>query len=92
MVAILLAAFAGKIFGGYAGGRLARRSSADSWAAGFGVNGRGIMELVIANVALAKGFIGQGIFTILVLMAVVTTFATPLLLQRSFRRAPATAS
>jgi len=92
VLAVLLAAFAGKILGGYAGGRLARLSSADSWAAGFGMNGRGIMELVIANVALANGFIGQGIFTILVLMAVVTTFVTPLLLQQSFRRAPAAAS
>lgn len=31
--------------------------------------------------------IGQGIFSILVLMAVVTTFVTPLLLQQSLRRA-----
>ncbi|MGO8791091.1 MAG: cation:proton antiporter [Terriglobia bacterium] len=90
VAAILAAAFAGKILGGYVGGRLANLTSPDSWAAGFGMNGRGIMELVIANVALSNGFIGQQLFTILVLMAVVTTFVTPLLLKWAFSRMPAT--
>lgn len=86
MVAILLASFAGKILGGYVGGRLARMSQAESWALGFGLNGRGLMELVIANVALANGFIGQQLFTILVLMAVLTTFITPVLLKYAYAR------
>lgn len=90
VVAILFAAFAGKIVGGYVGGRLAHLTSLDSWAAGFGMNGRGVMELVIANVALSNGFIGQELFTILVLMAVVTTFVTPLLLKQAFSRMPPT--
>jgi len=54
------------------------------------MNGRGIMELVIANIAFSNGFISRGLFTILVLMAVVTTFATPLLLKWAFSRMPAT--
>jgi Kef-type K+ transport system membrane component KefB len=58
----------------------------ESWALGFGLNGRGLMELVIANVALANGFIGQQLFTILVLMAVLTTFLTPMLLRYSYTR------
>ncbi len=83
---VLLVSFAGKILGGFLGGRLARMSSNESWALGMGLNGRGVMELVIANVALANGFIGPELFTILVLMAVVTTFTTPMLLRASFRR------
>jgi Kef-type K+ transport system membrane component KefB len=43
------------------------------------------MELVIANIALAHGFIGKPLFTGLVLMAVVTTFCTPFLLARAYR-------
>ena len=58
----------------------------ESWALGIGLNGRGVMELVIANVALSNGFISKDLFTILVLMAVVTTVATPFLLKRAFRR------
>lgn len=85
-VAILVASFAGKILGGYVGGRLARMSQTESWALGYGLNGRGLMELVIANVALANGFIGQQLFTILVLMAVLTTFITPVLLKYAYAR------
>lgn len=86
MVAILLASFAGKILGGYIGGRLARMGQTESWALGFGLNGRGLMELVIANVALANGFIGEQLFTILVLMAVLTTFLTPMFLKSAYAR------
>jgi Kef-type K+ transport system membrane component KefB len=86
VVAILVVSFAGKIFGGFVGGKLAGMSSDESWALGVGLNGRGVMELVIANVALSNGFISQDLFTILVLMAVVTTFTTPFLLKRAYGR------
>lgn len=89
MAAILIVSFLGKILGGYLGGRLARLQSSEGWALGVGLNGRGVMELVIANVALANAFIGQQLFTILVLMAVVTTFATPMLLRYAFLRVDA---
>lgn len=86
VVSVLAISFAGKILGGYLGGRLARMTSIESWALGMGLNGRGVMELVIANIALASGFIGPQLFTTLVLMAVVTTFATPMLLRAAFQR------
>ncbi len=92
VTAILVAAFAGKICGGYMGGRLAKLTKEESWAVGIGLNGRGIMELVIANIALSNGFIGQRLFTTLVLMAVVTTFATPFLLKRAYVQLPAESS
>jgi len=84
--AILVASFVGKIFGGYIGGRLAKMTKEESWAIGAGLNGRGVMELVIANIALTNGFIGRQLFTILVLMAVVTTFVTPFLLKYAYDR------
>jgi Kef-type K+ transport system membrane component KefB len=52
---------------------------------GIGMNTKGIMELVIANIAYQKGFIDITMFTILVTVAIVTTVATPFLLKRSFR-------
>ncbi|HJU05965.1 MAG TPA: cation:proton antiporter [Nitrospiraceae bacterium] len=85
VVSILAAAFGGKLLGGYWGGRLAGLSQAESWALGCGVNGRGIMELVIANVALFNGFITQDLFSMLVLMGTVTTLVTPFLLGRAFQ-------
>jgi len=50
-----------------------------------GLNAHGIMELVIANIALAKGFIDISVFSILVLMALTTTVLTPFLLKEGFR-------
>lgn len=84
VVAILVTAFAGKLIGGFWGGRLAGMSKPESWALGCGLNGRGIMELVIANIALSNGFISQELFSILVLMGTATTLATPFLLRRAF--------
>ena len=89
VAAVLVAAFVSKIFGGYLGGRMAKMPSNESWALGIGLNGRGIMELVIANIALARGFIDQQLFTVLILMATVTTLVTPFLLKRAFSRLPA---
>ncbi|MBI3565924.1 MAG: cation:proton antiporter [Elusimicrobia bacterium] len=86
VTAVLAAAFAGKIVGGFWGGRLAGLGREESWALGFGLNGRGVMELVIAEIALSNGFIGREIFSILVLMGVVTTLVTPVLLGRAFSR------
>ena len=43
------------------------------------MNARGLMELIIINIALKFGVIEQGLFSIMVLMAIVTTLmATPL--------------
>ena len=44
-----------------------------------------LLELVIANIALAKGFIDVPVFSILVLMALLTTILTPFLLKEGFR-------
>ncbi len=82
---VLIASFFSKIFGGYLGGRLAGFNNAKSLTLGFGLNSRGIMELVIANIAMANGFIDVSMFSILVLMALLTTIFTPLMLKEGFR-------
>ncbi|MGC8550427.1 MAG: cation:proton antiporter [Acidobacteriaceae bacterium] len=84
VTSVLAVSIAGKVLGGFIGGRLARLHTGESWALGIGLNGRGVMELVIANIALASGLIGSQLFTTLVLMAVVTTFITPILLRTAF--------
>ena len=51
-------------------------------AAGIGalMNSRGLMELIIINIGLQHGIIGPALFSMLVLMAIVTTVMTiPLL-------------
>lgn len=87
MAAVLLISYLSKIFGGYFGGRLAGLRSRTSLTLGIGLNARGIMELVIANIAYKNGLINAEVFSILVIMGVVTTISTPLMLKRSFKLA-----
>jgi Kef-type K+ transport system membrane component KefB len=84
LLIVLAASFFSKIFGGYTGGRLAGFDNTKSITLGFGLNARGIMELVIANIALQRGFIDVSIFSILVVMTLLTTLSTPFLLRWGF--------
>jgi Kef-type K+ transport system membrane component KefB len=76
---ILAASFGGKGVACWATARLNGESRQDALAIGALMNARGLMELIIINIGLAAGVIETGLFSILVLMAVVTTvLATPL--------------
>jgi len=86
LTVVLIASFLSKILGGYFGSRLAGFDNLRSITIGLGLNARGIMELVIANIALQKGFIDVPIFSILVMMALLTTLITPFLLKDAFVR------
>lgn len=87
LLAVLAVSYFSKIFGGYFGGRLAGLNSKISITLGIGLNARGIMELVIANIAYKSGLITSEVFSILVIMGVVTTLSTPIMLKRSFKMA-----
>jgi Kef-type K+ transport system membrane component KefB len=77
--ALLLASFCGKGLACWAAARLNGESNTDAMAIGALMNARGLMELIIINIGLAAGVIEPALFSILVLMAVVTTvMATPL--------------
>ena len=72
------------IFGKFAGAAVAAKLSGfDSKSAaviGVLMNTRGLTELIVLNIALDQGVISQTLFTMLVIMALVTTFmAGPLL-------------
>jgi Kef-type K+ transport system membrane component KefB len=82
--AVLFVSYFSKIFGGYLGGRFAGLNSRVALTMGVGLNARGIMELVIANIAYKSGLINLEIFSILVIMGIFTTLTTPILLKRSF--------
>jgi Kef-type K+ transport system membrane component KefB len=86
LIAVIAVSYLSKITGGYFGGTLAGLSSRVSLTLGVGLNARGIMELVIANIAYRNGLINTEVFSILVIMGVLTTLTTPLLLKRAFKR------
>ncbi len=82
VIAVLATAVLSKIGAGWLAGKWVGLSRAQSLGIGIIMNGRGVMELVVANIALQHGFISEGLFSVLVLMGVLTTFITPTLFRR----------
>jgi Kef-type K+ transport system membrane component KefB len=84
---ILAVAVLGKVFGGALGARLGGHGWRDSFAVGSLMNARGMVELIVLKIGLDAGVIGREMFTLLLLMAIVTTMmTTPMLLYFSRHR------
>ncbi len=86
IVAVTALAFVGKFLGGLVGGYVAGFRRAPLVALGVGLNARGMMELLLAQVGLATGIIGPDLYSALIVMTMVTTFVTPPLLKRLLTR------
>lgn len=87
VAAVLLVSILSKILAGLWGGRLLGMGRRESLALGGMLNGRGVMELVVASIAYERGFIGSQMFSTLVLMGVVTTLITPWLVGKALPKA-----
>ncbi|NSX34101.1 cation:proton antiporter [Brevundimonas vesicularis] len=78
-VVILLGSILAKGGACWAAARLTGQDNATAMGIGALMNARGLMELIIINIGLQKGVIGPALFSILVLMAIITTLmASPL--------------
>ena len=87
---ILGTAIVGKYAGAVIGARVCRYSWRESMAVGSLMNARGLMELIVMKVGLDIGVIGQQAFTMLLVMALVTTvMTTPLVMFFTRGRQPA---
>ncbi len=81
LLVILIACF-GKIIGTYMGARLIGRK--DHWTAlcfGAALNARGAMEIIVATIGLSLGILSQEMFSIIVVMAMITSLMTPFALR-----------
>ncbi len=85
LLGVVLVATVGKILGT----ALAYLPSGHGWregiAVGVGMNGRGAVEIIAAELALERGLIDQTTFSVLVIMALATTASVPFLLTRAVR-------
>lgn len=77
---ILLVAVSGKLGGSMLSARLTGMSWREAGAIGVLMNTRGLMELVVLNIGLELGLISTTVFSMMVLMAVITTLMTSPLL------------
>lgn len=89
---ILVVAFIGKLLGSGGAARLTGISTRESIAVGFGMNARGAVELIVADIALRAGIFSQPsptpdtvsyLYSAIVIVAVVTTFLSPIVLRRT---------
>ena len=76
---VLVASVLAKFGACYLAARLSGEDNRTALGIGALMNSRGLMELIIINIGLQKGIIGPALFSMLVLMAIVTTMmASPL--------------
>jgi len=85
---IILVACVGKFGGTIAAARLTGLKWRDSAALGVLMNTRGLVELIVLNIGLDLQVISPRLFTMLVLMALVTTFMTTPILHLIVRKHP----
>ncbi|MDJ0953639.1 MAG: cation:proton antiporter [Acidimicrobiia bacterium] len=83
VIAVIVVATVGKIIGTALFYLPTGYGFREGVAVGAGMNGRGAVEIIVAEIALTAGIIDERIFSILVFMAVFTTATVPVLLTRS---------
>ncbi|UKO98916.1 cation:proton antiporter [Nostoc sp. UHCC 0870] len=81
---VLLVAIAGKYIGTYVAARFSGINKREASALGWLMNTRGLTELIVLNIGLELGVISPLLFTMLVIMALVTTFMTSPLLEWTY--------
>jgi Kef-type K+ transport system membrane component KefB len=84
---VLAAAILGKIIPVYIASRCTGFNHQESMILGSLMNTRALMELIVLNIGFDLGFIPQNVFTMLVIMAVVTTVMTGPLMRLLLPRA-----
>ncbi|UVA77731.1 cation:proton antiporter domain-containing protein [Pandoraea commovens] len=88
---LILIASIGKFTGCFIGGRLGGMSSAEALALATGMNARGSTEIIVASIGLSLGVLSKDLFTMIVIMALITTLIMPPVLRRALVRIPLSA-
>lgn len=84
--AIIALAIIGKFGGAFTASIIAGNSRQESTILGLLMNTRGLVELIVLNIGLQIGILTPTLFTMLVIMALVTTFMTGPLLRLVLHR------
>ncbi len=82
--AVVAVAIIGKYFGTYVAARVCGIENREASALGWLMNTRGLTELIVLNIGLSLGVISPLLFTMLVIMALVTTIMTSPLLEWTY--------
>ncbi|GAA0914173.1 hypothetical protein Vau01_106550 [Virgisporangium aurantiacum] len=85
-VVVLLVAIVGKFTGAFIGALASRLNRWEAVALGAGMNARGVVEVVVAMVGLRLGVLNTETYTMVVLVAIVTSVMAPPVLRLATRR------
>ncbi|MGO4555422.1 cation:proton antiporter, partial [Stenotrophomonas sp. 2YAF22] len=85
-VVVIAVATVGKLLGTWSAARSTGMASREAWRLGALMNTRGLMELIVLNLGYELGLLGDRLFAVLVIMALVTTAMTGPLLNLIERR------
>lgn len=83
---VLLLAVVGKFAGAYLGARIGRLGHWEGLALGAGLNARGVIGVIVAMVGLRLGVLTTETYTVVVLVAVVTSLMAPPTLRYAVAR------
>ncbi len=95
VLVLILIACIGKVFGAGLSSRMIGLSMREATAVGIGMNARGAVELIIADIAMGAGMFSvpepaspviENMFSAVVIMAIVTTLVTPPALKWALQR------
>ncbi|MET7727086.1 cation:proton antiporter [Streptomyces mirabilis] len=90
-LAVFGLAVLGKFLGAFLGGLTSRMTRWESLALGAGMNARGVIEVIIAMVGVRIGLLTVEMYSIVVLVAVLTSLMAPPLLRFAMKRVELTA-
>lgn len=82
VVAVVVLATVGKVIGTAVFYGIGRFPWREGMVVGAGMNGRGAVEIIVAEIALVQGIISVEVFSVLVFMAIITTATVPVFLTR----------
>jgi Kef-type K+ transport system membrane component KefB len=85
-LAVLAIAILGKFLGAYLGARLSRLNRWEALAIGAGLNARGVIEVIVATIGVKLGVLNTASYTVVVLVALVTSLMAPPLLRFAMAR------
>jgi Kef-type K+ transport system membrane component KefB len=86
IVVMLLVAIAGKLVGAGLGARMGGMNRKETTLIAISMNGRGAVELIIASVGIELGIIDDVYFSILVVVAFITTLLPPVVMGALLNR------
>ncbi len=86
LIVLFIVAVLSKVIGAGLGARLAGLNNAESLRVGVGMISRGEVGLIVAGIGVREAIISPEVFTVVVVLVLLTTLVTPLLLRYVFPR------